>query len=85
MVVEIRAAKIVDMADLRRQIVVLHDGGIRIGSLQAALGAAAIVANDVEHKRIARDPSSLSAAQQPADFVIGVREKARIDLHLPRI
>ena len=66
--------------DLVRQTVE-HDHLVE-GAGQAALGAAAVVAPDVEEQRVVELAQLLERVDDAADLVVGVRGEAREDLHL---
>ena len=51
-------------------------------AVDVALGARAVVADDVVDERVVEDPEVLERVDQPADVVVGVLEEAGVDLHL---
>ncbi|CKT39685.1 Uncharacterised protein [Mycobacterium tuberculosis] len=54
-----------------------------VGAVDRALGRGAVVVDDVEHQRVVEHTEALQAVDEPADVVVGVFQKARVDLHLP--
>ncbi len=53
-------------------------------ALRRAFGGRAVVAEDVIDQRVVEDAEILDRIEQPADVMIGVLEKACVDLHLAR-
>jgi hypothetical protein len=84
MIYEELAAQIVDMlqALLDRRSLPIH--GHLVVSIEAALRACAVVADDVEDSRIFVMSLSLDRVERASDLIIGLHQKTGIDFHLPR-
>ena len=52
--------------------------------MEVALGARAVVADDVVDERVAEDAEVVERVDEPPDVVVGVLEEAGVDLHLAR-
>jgi hypothetical protein len=50
--------------------------------VQVAFGARPVVADDVVDERVVEDAQVLERVDEPPDVMIGVLEKAGVDLHL---
>ena len=59
--------------------------GFVVRAGQSALGASAVVADDIDHDRVVELAQLLDRADQPADFVIGVGEESGEHFLHPRI
>ena len=87
-VVGLRGAELVDA--LGHELGRLQRGGaVEVDQLveaavQAALGARAVVADDVVDERVAEDAEVVERVDQPPDVVVGVLQEAGVDLHLAR-
>ena len=53
-------------------------------AVQRAFRGGAVVPEDVVDQRVVEDLELLQRLDQPADVMVGVREKRGVDLHLPR-
>ena len=85
-VVGVRAPEIVDLAgeefrrlDRGQTVEIQH---LVVGAVEGALRGGAVVADDVEHQSVLEHAEALQAVDQSAHVVVGVLQKAGIDLHL---
>ena len=84
MVDEKFAAQVVDMLQALFNGSPLAVHGVGVDALRAAFGAGAVIAGDVEDDRVFSVSFRLDIREQPADFIIRLRQEGGVDFHFVR-